>query len=209
MGLDFYTLAPDEVWKRIEAFVATMDPLPRDPRPADIDTVLACAPVFGTLDPAGRKFLAERMQLVEYAPGEALMVQGSRGASLFVLAAGRADMMVASEGSRELITIDDLHPGDLFGFTSLFDKTPQPASCIALSPVSALTMDHALVAAFMATDDPIGRAVRIVVVRALAASLREANAHLAGNVEIVGGQGAHLHQARRSIMPRKADPSLY
>ena len=189
---------------RLAEFASALRPLPADPHAQGAVEVLSQTPVFGHMGQSFLQYLAEKMSLREYGPGQPLTVQGDAGQEMFVLAAGRVDLLLATADKAQLVLLDDLHPGDVFGLTSLFSGSARAASAVALGPVTALVLDARLANALMDTDKPIGRAFRIAMVRALMGSLREANAHLSGH-PAGASQSENIHRARAVILAHRRD----
>ncbi|MBT3223102.1 MAG: cyclic nucleotide-binding domain-containing protein, partial [Proteobacteria bacterium] len=189
---------------RLGEFAAALRPLPADPHPQSAVEVLAQTPVFGHMPQVFLQYLAEKMELRDYGPGKALKVQGDPGDEMFVLAAGRVDLFLATAKKPELTLLDDLHSGDVFGLTSLFGGGARSASAVALGPVTTLVLDARLANALMDTDKPIGQAFRIAMVRALMSSLREANSHLSGQ-HAGASQAENIHHARAVILARRRE----
>ena len=131
--------------------------------------------------------------------GEPIYVQGAEPDAIFVLVHGRCDLMLATSQSTALQVIDDLFVGDVFGLASFFMEYPRMGSCLALSEVHVLRLSADKVHELIAADVELGRRVRIALIRALAASLREANGHLVDE-EVGDQQQDHLRRARAVIL---------
>jgi CRP-like cAMP-binding protein len=194
---------PEDIAGRLEAFGRSLVPDAVEFSHGTPAQILSRTPVFGAMPPVFLEFLGNHMQVRDHLPGEPLVVQGEPGTEVFVLAAGRVDLFLATADQPELIRIDDLHPGDVFGMDALFSGS-RPASAVALTRTRTLVLSAHQTQVLMSTDEAVGRAFRVSMILALAASLREANAHLSGDD---GGatQGANLHRARAVMISRRLD----
>jgi CRP-like cAMP-binding protein len=77
-------------------------------------------------------------QMRRYIPGEHAVRSGAVDRSLFVIVAGRFEVLVPSP--RGLQHAADLSPGDIFGELSFFDQQPRDADVVAVSNAEALVM---------------------------------------------------------------------
>lgn len=75
-----------------------------------------------------------------YAPGEAIVVQGADGDSMFVIQAGEVEVVKEMDG-REVL-LGTMGPGDFFGEMALFQGDPRTATVRAVTEVRALTIDR-------------------------------------------------------------------
>lgn len=74
-----------------------------------------------------------------YRDGEEIVRQGEAGDCMYVIQAGRAEV-VRSEGGKES-RLAVLQEGDVFGEMALFDQEERSATVRALGEVRALTVD--------------------------------------------------------------------
>jgi CRP/FNR family cyclic AMP-dependent transcriptional regulator len=114
--------------------------------PAHSD-LLAPVPLFALLDATERQLLAERLDEVHFAQGQALFSYGDPGDSLYVIISGEVELFVKND-TGERIVLETARPGDFFGEISLLDQGPRTASAVALSDVRALLVDHGDLAEF-------------------------------------------------------------
>jgi len=73
-----------------------------------------------------------------YLAGEAIVGEGESGATLFILARGRASVRIGAEQKE----VAQLGEGEFFGEMALFDDQPRSASIIALTDTTLLTLDR-------------------------------------------------------------------
>ena len=102
----------------------------------DATSLLTAA--FGPEDGA---LLLQHLQLRRVAEGEALLIDGERSSSLFMLVEGA--LRVVHEGSHGKVVLGDRVPGDWVGEVGLIDGGPATATVQALVPSSVLCMERA------------------------------------------------------------------
>jgi twitching motility protein PilT len=102
---------------------------------------LGQVPLFQALDAEDRVRVVDSSKLLQLEPGEALTRQGAPSDSLYVLLRGRAAVMVAKDGSDDLVEIGRLNPPESLGEVGLLLDTPRTATVVALEPALALRFD--------------------------------------------------------------------
>jgi CRP-like cAMP-binding protein len=75
----------------------------------------------------------ERLEKLEYNPGEKIISEGDSGEALYIIAAGKVSIVKESETNKK---ISELNEGDFFGELSLFTGKPRAASVIAENKVT-------------------------------------------------------------------------
>jgi CRP/FNR family cyclic AMP-dependent transcriptional regulator len=100
---------------------------------------LSATRLFGDLDAAALKGLAERAVERSYKKGQLLVYQGDAGDSVFVVVEGLVKVMVTSEEGEEMVLVT-LRPFDTFGELSLVDGGPRSASAEAAEPTRVLVI---------------------------------------------------------------------
>ena len=115
-------------------------PAPVTRKVPDFDTpearrrVLDTAPLLDSLSAAERDTLAAQMALLQAPRGHAVVLRGAAGRSMFVLAAGVAEVLVPdAEGAPRRATV--LSPGDSFGEMSLLTGAERSADVRAVTPL--------------------------------------------------------------------------
>jgi len=83
--------------------------------------------------------MAEGILGREYADGELLCRQGEQGDRMFVIQAGRVEV-VHEEGGRES-PVGELGPGEAFGQMAMLDRQPRSATVRARGKARVLTLD--------------------------------------------------------------------
>lgn len=77
-------------------------------------------------------------QVRRYQPGEFAVRQGEQDSSLFIVAAGRFEILVSGPRGRQRAGL--LNPGDIFGELAFFDGEPRSADIQALIAGEALVL---------------------------------------------------------------------
>ena len=97
-----------------------------------VDSLVRTHPMFAPFGDPDRRALIARFRFIEIDPGTSFVEQGVRTAGLYVLMAGRADIL------RDGDIVATLNSGDLVGETSVLDGSGSPvtvrsdARCLAL-----------------------------------------------------------------------------
>lgn len=73
-----------------------------------------------------------------YMAGETIVSEGETGATLFILAGGRASVRIGADQKE----VAQLGEGEFFGEMALFDDQPRSASVVALTETTLLTLDR-------------------------------------------------------------------
>jgi CRP-like cAMP-binding protein len=96
--------------------------------------VLDTAPLLDSLSAQERDALAARMRLLPMPRGQSVVQRGSAGRSMFVLAAGVAEVLVPDgQGTPQRARV--LGPGDSFGEMSLLTGAERSADVQAVTPL--------------------------------------------------------------------------
>jgi len=104
-------------------------------------TLLRAVELFAPLDDAARERLAQRMRLLEFTAGEAIVHQGASGDSLYVVRHGDVAVRVHVDGSTA--DVATLGPGDIFGEMSVLTGENRAATCIARCETACYLIDRA------------------------------------------------------------------
>jgi small-conductance mechanosensitive channel/CRP-like cAMP-binding protein len=123
-------------------------------RRREIFAVLRPLPVFAPLSDEQVETLVGSASLKAYTTGEALVRQGERGESLFVLRSGTV-RIEKSLGGGAAATIAHMGPGDFFGEMSLLTGEPRTASIVAEDETEAVVVSKEGFAPVLAADTGI------------------------------------------------------
>lgn len=100
---------------------------------------LAQIPLFRDLKRRQLESLARLAGEKTYQPGEIIVRQGQGGVGLFILEAGKANVLRQTADGSEAI-VNTLGPGDFFGELALLDDGPRTASVVAIEPTRCLAI---------------------------------------------------------------------
>lgn len=75
----------------------------------------------------------------EYADGEVICRQGERGDCMYVVQAGRVE--IVREGNGAALMVRELTAGDIFGEMAIFEREPRSATARAKGSARVLTLD--------------------------------------------------------------------
>ncbi len=75
----------------------------------------------------------------EYADREVICCQGEPGDWMYVIQAGRAEVVRDVDGAE--VAVGELEAGDVFGEMAVFDRQPRSATVRAKGPARVLTLD--------------------------------------------------------------------
>ncbi len=155
---------------------ALAEPMPASPatrKVPEFDTpearrrVLDTAPLFESLSAAERDALAAAMALLQVPRAQRVVERGQPGRSMFVLAAGVAEVQVAdAHGEVRRATV--LGPGDSFGEMSLLTGAERSADVLAVSPLVLFEIDGGLLSPLLQARPKLAEAMS----RAMAAHLQ-------------------------------------
>lgn len=116
---------------------------------ADRITLLRNVDLFGqSLGEDELAQLASAMRKRSYPSGQALMRQGDTDHSMFILAEGLVEVMVAMDGRPE-IRVARLNPGECFGEMALLTGEPRSATILAATDTVAFEVTKAHVTALL------------------------------------------------------------
>jgi CRP-like cAMP-binding protein len=96
-------------------------------------------PVLGHLDNEIFVKLVGVLRFKNYGVGQVIIQQGEIGSRFFILADGRAQVLIKNKGIERVV--DELVPGDSFGEIALVEKTVRKASIRTITPSKVLYLD--------------------------------------------------------------------
>ena len=118
--------------------------------------------------------LIRQLPVVEFRRGHTIYAEGEPGDRLYIIVSGKVKIARRSPDGREnLLTI--LGPPDMFGELSVFDPGPRTSSVVTITAVRAVSMDRAVLRAWIAERPQIAEQL----LRVLARRLRRTNNNLA------------------------------
>jgi MFS family permease len=118
------------LWRRLEAIDASA------PAPAELVELLRGIPIFAPLPAPQLERLARALVEVPVDPGSVVFAAGDHGDRFYVIADGRASVVVGAEPVRTL------EPGDFFGEIALLRDVPRTATVRAVTALRLLALDR-------------------------------------------------------------------
>ena len=123
------------------------------------------------LEPAQLDRLAGLCGPVAWEEGAAIFREGDGGSPLYLVERGRVAIEVTVPG-RGRVTILTAGPGEVFGWSSLFDRRPKTAAARAVAATTALAFDAEGLEAACDADPRLGYALARRVLRTVADRLK-------------------------------------
>jgi CRP-like cAMP-binding protein len=137
--------------------------------------LLAKTAMFGALEDADRRAVAQEMREAAFDAGQVVFARGDPGRDLYLVVKGRVRLSVLTAEGREL-SFAHAEPGQIFGEIAVLDGGVRSADATAVTKVAALTLSKAAVMRLIETR-PV---VREGVIKFLCNRLREADHQLEG-----------------------------
>jgi CRP-like cAMP-binding protein len=137
--------------------------------------MLAKTALFGPLEDADRRAVAQEMREASFDGGQVVFARGDPGRDLYLVASGRVRLSVLTAEGREL-SFAHAETGQIFGEIAVLDGGMRTADATAVTKVAALTLSKAAVVRFIETR-PV---VREAVIKFLCNRVREADHQLEG-----------------------------
>mgnify|MGYP002620189244 FL=1 len=137
--------------------------------------MLGQTPLFGALEEADRKAVAQEMRESTFGSGQSIFARGDEGRDIYLVATGRVRLSVLTAEGREL-SFAHAEPGHVFGEIAVLDGGVRTADATAVTKVSAYTLSKGALTRLI-HDRAI---VREAVIRFLCRRVREADHQLEG-----------------------------
>ena len=135
--------------------------------------LLGRTPLFGTLDEAERRAVADEMREVNLEPSQVIFARGDAGREIYLVVSGRVRISVLTAEGREL-SFAHAEPGAIFGEIAMLDGGVRSADATAVNKVSALSLSKPAFKRLMETHPHVADAA----VRFLCSRIREADQQL-------------------------------
>jgi CRP-like cAMP-binding protein len=134
---------------------------------------LGRTPLFGSLDEADRRAVADEMREVSFEQSQVIFARGDAGREIFLVVSGRVRISVLTAEGREL-SFAHAEAGSIFGEIAMLDGGPRTADATAVGKVVALSLSKPAFKRLIDTRPVVGDAV----IRFLCTRLREADQQL-------------------------------
>lgn len=135
--------------------------------------LLGRTPLFGSLDEADRRAVADEMREVSFDPNQVIFARGDAGREIYLVVSGRVRLSVLTAEGREL-SFAHAEPGDIFGEIAMLDGGPRSADATAVNKVEALSLSKPAFKRLMDTHPVVGDAA----IQFLCSRVREADQQL-------------------------------
>ncbi|HRN89853.1 Crp/Fnr family transcriptional regulator [Hyphomicrobium sp.] len=137
--------------------------------------MLGQTPLFGALEEADRKAVAQEMRETSFGNGQSIFARGDEGRDIYLVTTGRVRLSVLTAEGREL-SFAHAEPGHVFGEIAVLDGGVRTADATAVTKVSAYTLSKGALTRLI-NERAI---VREAVIRFLCRRVREADHQLEG-----------------------------
>jgi len=137
--------------------------------------MLAKTPLFGPLEEADRKAVAQEMRETSFDGGQAIFARGDAGRDIYLVTGGRVRLSVLTAEGREL-SFAHAEAGQIFGEIAVLDGGVRTADATAVSKVTAMTLSKGGLTRLIEQR----AVVREAVIKFLCNRVREADHQLEG-----------------------------
>lgn len=131
--------------------------------------------LFGSLEEADRRAVAQEMRETAFEPNQAIFARGDPGKEIYLVNQGRVKLSILTSEGREL-SFAHAEPGQVFGEIAVLDGGNRTADATAVSKVVASTLSKSALMRLIETR-PV---VREGVIKFLCNRVREADQQLEG-----------------------------
>ena len=142
---------------------------------ADIEAIIAAAPIFSELDDTARQTLVDQLRPASFTSGQTIFARGDEGRELYIVLSGRVRLSVLTAEGREL-SFAHAGDGEIFGEIAMLDGSPRTADATAVRATRALSLSRAALDRMLETEPTLARSVIAFLCR----RLREADLQLEG-----------------------------
>ena len=123
---------------------------------------LTCCRIFADLNERELAEVAKLATIDKRSAGSRVITEGTDAATLCMLKEGKVEVRMTSRSGHEVI-IDELGPGDVFGWSAVLDHQMFKAAVWSVEDCTIIVLDGAKLRALFDTNNHIGyRAVRVV-----------------------------------------------
>ncbi|MDP7733968.1 Crp/Fnr family transcriptional regulator [Mycobacterium paragordonae] len=138
----------------------------------DLREAIACAPMFGGLDPEHVEFLAAQSRPIFLPAGQVLFRRGTPSTGFYMVREGRMQLSVSnSEGVVKVVEI--LSPGSAFGHAVMFLHEPYPVDATALADTQLLFVPASAVDRVLDSDPAMARIMLASMARRLQSKVQD------------------------------------
>jgi len=163
-------------------------------------------PLFQGLDADQLAALMQRATLVVVPAGQALFRQGEEGGSLYLLSAGRVEVLAREDGSSEH-SLAMLSPGGILGEGAVLVDAPRTATAVAVTDARLWEIRRTAFRGALESGQGWAVVLLLAIAQALAQRLAAVDARLLAVIaneresqEAGGTRVAELEQLRRRLL---------
>jgi CRP/FNR family transcriptional regulator, cyclic AMP receptor protein len=98
-------------------------------------------PLFELLDDDELKSLAAQLDQKHYLRGQMIFSEGDAGGMMYVVQAGKVQVFIKDRGG-DIVHLDDVEKGEIFGELSLLDNEPRSANAKAIEDTLLYVIDR-------------------------------------------------------------------
>jgi len=120
-----------------------------------LDEILTESPVFAGLEPAWLALIAGCAQNTGFAAGERLFREGEPADTFYLVRRGRIALTLHAPARGEL-TVETVEPGDIVGWSWLFEPYRWHFDAVAVDDVRAIAFDGACLRGKCGDDQALG-----------------------------------------------------
>jgi CRP/FNR family cyclic AMP-dependent transcriptional regulator len=147
--------------------------------------------------------LAERIDLLQFSPGQNIFNYGDPGNALYIIRSGEVEIFIRNDQG-EKIVLETSKPGDIFGEVSLIDNGPRTAWVTAIGNVELLRLDRAHFEDYLREYTPAALNLLSVIARRLRKSDDVIRRTVARNVNDVAAEQANFLTRLADAVPALA-----
>lgn len=103
--------------------------------------MLSQIPLFQLLDNDELLALAAQLDEQHYLKGQMIFSEGDPGGKMYVVQSGKVAVFIKDTGG-DIVPLDDVEPGEIFGELSLLDHEPRSANARAIDDSLLFVVDH-------------------------------------------------------------------
>jgi CRP/FNR family transcriptional regulator, cyclic AMP receptor protein len=154
-------------------------------REESLAEILQSIPLFHDLGPKELRILERVVHIRNYQAGETVFVETEPGAGMYVIKAGRVDIVVNHKTDNPM-RLAELQAGDFFGEMALLGETSRSATAVARDPSELIGFFHPDLVEIINLHPAIGAKISFGLAKTLADRLRYTNTQLRDVWEIRG-----------------------
>ena len=154
-------------------------------RKQSLAEILQNVPLFRDLSPKELRTLERVVHIRSYQPGETVFVETEPGAGMYVIRAGRVDIVLKHKSDQPIL-LAELEPGDFFGEMALLGDSSRSATAVARERSELIGFFHPDLLEIISLHPAMGAKISFGLAKTLSDRLRYTNSQLREVWEIRG-----------------------